>query len=461
MSAKAHKYGLSGSYPLNNFRTILAKKYLPYLSSVMITTEEKKVEKAMDKVLYDNGKQVHFIKYKDFSSIETNTKNGIVPADYQGVKKTSSNIVLDNPINDWFFGTSKCKNKVLFHVDMNFNDPYVCDSVCGKNINRLGIKRRWFANGWHYYLVLTIEGDAPKKINDIERVKNNRVGIDYGTSTIAVASDKTVLLELLAPESIKYEKKIRHLQKVNESRVRKLNPDNYNEDGTVKKGRREWMYSNQIRQDYSIIRQLYRQKSDYITNCHNRIANQIVRNADSIIAEPMKFSKLQAKSKTLERKEVSEVVKNKKGIEKSVHKYKKRKRYGHSIGNHSPGLLQTIVKGKALKYKIPYLEIDIYQYKATQVNPVTGEYKKIGRDERWKVIDGKQVQRDLCSAYSISCAKENRTEIDLIKSKKGFESFKKEHDKYLNYLKSQNISNKGTLGFKKIYNSRHLERLDS
>lgn len=448
MDAKEKKYGLDGKRPLSKFRSKMTVKYRKNLSSVMVDDISQNTNQAMKKVVYENGKKVSFTKLQDFLTIETDHRNGISPRDSKadGIEHPKSHMALTTSMNDWVFGTNYFDKKAIFHASIDMSDSYMFDAVYGKHIKRMGIKRRKFKNGWHYYLTLTLEGPAPKRINDIERRANNTVGIDYGVSTIAVASDKTCIMEKLAPDVMKYEKRINHLQKMNDRLLRLANPDNYNEDGTSKKGKHIWVMSKQVRNNYAEIKQLYRQKTDYIKNCHGNLANQIIKEADHIIAEPMKYSDLQKRAKTLERKDKAEVVVNKKGEEKMVHKFKKKKRYGHSINNHSPSTMQTIMKAKAEKYGVPYEEISTAEYKATQINPVNGEHAKMGINPRWKEVNGEKVQRDLCSAYSISCAK-GKAEIDLEKSKKGFKDFKEQHDACIANLKARGVSDKGTFGF--------------
>lgn len=426
MDAKGKKYGLGGKskFPLRKFRGKMAVKYKNSLASVMVTIFEQNTEKAMETVVYGEGKKVSFTKLNDFLTIETDHLNGISPRDRKadGVELAGNYIALTASVNEWVFGTNHFDKKVNFYASIDLNDSYMFDAVYGKPIKRMGIKRRKYKNGWHYYLTLTLEGPAPKRINDIERKVNNTVGIDYGVSTIAVASDKTCIMEKLAPEVAKYEKRINHLQKMNGRLLRLANPDNYNEDGTSKKGKHTWVMSKQVRDNYAEIAQLYRQKTDYIKNSHGNLANQIIKETDHIIAEPMRYADLQKRVKTLERKDEAEVVVNKKGEEKMVHKFKKKKRYGHSINSHSPSTMQAIMKAKAEKYGVPYEEISTAEYKATQINPVNGEYTKMGINPRWKEVNGEKVQRDLCSAYSISCAK-NKSEIDLKKAKKRVQRF--------------------------------------
>lgn len=90
----------------------------------------------------------------------------------------------------------------------------------------------------------------------------------------------------------------------------------------------------------------------------------------------MQFKKLQCRSKKTERSEKLSAVKTKDGTVKQVHKYKRKKRYGHSIKNRSPGFMQAELKRKAEQYDIPHHEIDVSQYRASQFHHDTGEYIK-------------------------------------------------------------------------------------
>ncbi len=66
----------------------------------------------------------------------------------------------------------------------------------------------------------------------------------------------------------------------------------------------------------------------------------------------MNFKALQKKSKKTEQQDEAVSVKQKDGSTKMVHKYKRKKRYGHSIKNRSPGLMQADLKTKATQYGI-------------------------------------------------------------------------------------------------------------
>lgn len=84
------------------------------------------------------------------------------------------------------------------------------------------LKRIEFNSGFKYYVVITLRGDAPKRIK-LSEDGGHRTGVDFGTSTIATASNNEVHLEELAPESAKYEKEIRHKQNLVDASMRKHN----------------------------------------------------------------------------------------------------------------------------------------------------------------------------------------------------------------------------------------------
>lgn len=428
MQSKAKLYHLSGTYPLSDYLSVLTKKYGKILSATMVATEQQKVESAMQTVLFRAGKQVNRILLKDFKTIEATARNGISPLPHTGVEKTKTYIALTSEVNDWQFGTNRFKQPVTFHINMDFADEYTHDSLYYCHIKRLGIKRRWFSDGWHYYLTMVIEGPAPKEIKDIERKRNNKVGVNYKIANIYVASNQTAMISPLAEGSDYYGYEIRKLQRENDRLLRYLNPDNYNKDGTVKKGKLTWNRSTKVKKNYAKIRQLYRQRTDFIKNSHGCTANKIIREADAIVAEKAEFKKAQERRKVTKRKDYEEPVKNSKGEVKMIRKFEKKKRYGNSILNHSPSLMQTVLKSKANQYDIPYIELDGKAYKAKEIDPLSGDRVEMASQPKMKKTPQEKRFSNLKEAYVVSCAKEGE-ELDTKKSKDGWQEFVKEWGK--------------------------------
>ena len=224
-------------------------------------------------------------------------------------------------------------------------------------------------------------------------------------------------------------------------------PENYNKNGTVKKGKHKWKTTRRCRRLKRQVRVLYRKQSAYIKTSHHTFINKVVRNTSDFILEPMNFKALQKKSKKTERRDEATPIKQKDGSSKMVCKYKRKKRYGHSIRNRSPGLMQADLKSKATQYEIPYYEIDIHQYRASQLHHDTGEYIKPALSERFKTIEGHKVQRDLYSAFLICHTDDTLTAPDFKACHLDFPHFVKMQDTLILNMKKCGHTMKSCFGF--------------
>ena len=115
------------------------------------------------------------------------------------------------------------------------------------------------------YLHLTVEGLSFSKRTNDGIIKHpygdGIVGCDIGTQTIAYTSDHTVGLENLAERgnSICYvERWQRLVQRAMDRSRRAMNPDNYNADGTIRKGKKTWIKSKRYQKLQLRYRELCR-----------------------------------------------------------------------------------------------------------------------------------------------------------------------------------------------------------
>ena len=225
------------------------------------------------------------------------------------------------------------------------------------------------------------------------------------------------------------------------------NPENYNPDGTVRKGRKNWHHSNRMRQLRREISTLYRKKSEYIRMCHCILASRIIIHADHIYYAKNCFASLQRRAKKTERSEKVSVIRRKDGTSQNVQKFRKKKRFGHSLTLHAPALFITLLKNKCLQYDIPFDEINTSTYRASQYNPLTGEYRKPELSERFKNIEGHLVQRDLLSAYLIAQPDPSLMRADTSAVYENFSHFLKLHDACIQKMKDDGISFRQCFGF--------------
>lgn len=145
------------------------------------------------------------------------------------------------------------------------------------------------------------------------------------------------------------ERKERRIYRAMDRSRRAMNPDNYNEDGTIKKGKKTWVLSNRYKKLRTKHTELCRIN---VTNRHLAIhedVNELRSLGDVFVTETKNAKKLQKKAKTGKRK----------------------KRFGRSIKNRCPGYFQSQAKRK---FRI-YVEVP-NDYKASQYDHTSDEYIK-------------------------------------------------------------------------------------
>ena len=235
-----YKYGLD-AFARNQ------RKNMKYIHSDVYANICDDIWQGVEKILYSNGKNIHFKKWDEFDSFEN--------------KKNSTGIIYDNG-----YVYINCSPKRQLHgtkikvkMPRNKNSKhYQYEMDCLKDRTKYcRIVRRMFNNGWHYYVQLVQEGIPPQK----HEVGKGRVGVDIGPSTAAIVSkNKCSLKELGTNQNeIKiFDKKIKKLQRQMDRSRRISNPHNYNEDSTIRKGKKKWSYSKRYYKTRNKLKTLQR-----------------------------------------------------------------------------------------------------------------------------------------------------------------------------------------------------------
>lgn len=368
--------------------------------------------KSYDKLFYGNGKKVYYKKYGEFNSLEGKSN------------KTGIRIINDTLV--W--------NGLKIPVLIDYNNYYEYQAMqCDICYNR--IIRKYVRNKYRFYVQVVFKGNLPVKVNtetgEIKHcIGNGDVGLDIGTRTIAISSQTDVKILELADRVQNIEnQKQKLLRKMDRSR-RATNPDNYNENGTVKKlGNKKvrWNKSNHYIKYQNKLRELYRKQADIRKYQHECLANYIVSLGNKVYVEKMNFSGLQRRAKNTE--------KNDKG------KFKRKKRFGKSLANKAPSMLLTII-GRKLKYfGEGLIEINTFEAKASQFNHFDGTYTKKTLSQRWNDFNGIKVQRDMYSAFLIMNISDDLKNIDIDKCNERFDNFYRLHNSEVDRLKGyKNLS---------------------
>lgn len=109
-------------------------------------------------------------------------------------------------------------------------------------------------------------------------------------------------------------------------------------------------------------------------------------------------------------------------------RFKKKKRFGKSIGNRAPSMLLGIIDRKLSYYGKRLIKIDTRNAKASQFNHFDGTYNKKKLSQRWNDFNGIRVQRDMYSAFLIMNVADDLKSFNMDKCNERFENFYRLHN---------------------------------
>ena len=321
-------------------------------------------------------KTVRFRRYGQTSSFED--------------KRADSGIIVN--LRD---GTVRILGRRFSLKSVRYQDTWMQQALLSK-VKYCRVVRRPFRTGYHYFLQIVMEGTSPDKICPGTGI----VGIDEGISTVAFVADGSAGFNVLADGVDGYERAVRKAAAVYQRRQRMANPECFEPDGTIRKGARMKNRTSGMKKALFILKDAYRKKSAFVRQAHGKLTNLIVTSGGAVVKEPMDFKAMQKRSgKPAERSDKESVIRTKAGAVKTVRKFKRKKRFGTSISRRSPGLFNSLLEQKALKYGMPVIDVDLKEYRASQFDHLTGVYTKHGLSDRTKTVGGHKVQRDLYSAF--------------------------------------------------------------
>lgn len=141
----------------------------------------------------------------------------------------------------------------------------------------------------------------------------------------------------------------------------------------------------------------------------------------------MSFSGLQKRAKNTEKNEGG--------------RFKRKKRFGKSLGSKAPSMFLNILDRKLKKYEESLKKINTWSVKASQYNHIEDSFVKKKLSKRWNTIAGIRVQRDMYSAFLIMNVSSDLKTIDKEKCEKRYINFIELHDKEVEKLSgNKNLS---------------------
>lgn len=345
------KYGFT-EYSLHDYVGKIRNSWIgEHIDSLTAQKVATRAFKATNKTITGNAKKVRFKRYGELESLE-------------GKNNTSGIRWKDNKIV-W--------NNLELNAMVNINDPVIAHGLSCP-VKYVRIVKKIIRGKVRFYVQLICEGKPYQK--EKNKVIKGKIGLDTGPSIIAEISNTEAYLNLFCRELDNTQKEIRVLQRKMDRQRRANNPDNYNPDGTIKKGRKKWKNSKEYIKTKLKLFELFRRQSAHRKSLHGKMINDILRRGNEIYIEKISYKAWQ-------------------------------KIFGKSVNYRAPGMFISGLKRKTEAAEGSLNEFPTNSTALSQMCQCGRKEKKKLSDRRHKCKCGVSAQRDLYSAFLARHVKKN------------------------------------------------------
>jgi len=298
---------------------------------------------AAEKVLFGQARRVRFKSKNQIDSLESKSNAAGIRWRHDGV--------------EW--------NSLRLNAIIEDYDPVILHGLKAR-IKYVRLVRRKYNGSNLFYAQLVCEGKAFQKPKN--KVGKGDIGLDIGPSTIAIVGDQFARLEQFASELKFQDKQNRKLQRQLDRSRRANNPDNYNPNGTINKGKKRWNNSKTYSKTRNGLANKERKLVGHRKSLHRAMVNSILAQGDAFKLEKLSYKAFQ-------------------------------KLYGRSVSKRAPGMFVSHLKRKAASAGAKVVEFPTYNTKLSQTCQC-GRVKKKKLSQRVHHCEcGVQAQRDLYSAF--------------------------------------------------------------
>ena len=381
-------------------------------SSVAVHGIASQVWQAFERLFYGNGKAVHFKKRGEIRSLRGYSVSG---------KSGGVEIMFRGSYIEW--------KGLRLPIKLDADNAYEAEML-QKRVKYCRIVRKEGRRKTRWYVQLMLEGKPALKCDpDTGALRHptgsGPVGIDIGPQTVAYAAETEAVLQELADGVKDIEREKRTVQRKLDRSRRATNPECFAADGTIKRGvKLNWRKSKRYLALQRELASLQRQQAEIRKRQHTELANHLLSLGDRFYVEDMAWPALTHRAKET-------------AISEKTGRYKRKKRFGKSVGNKAPAMLIGILdqklrsRGMGGVVKVPTT------VRASQFNHVTGEYQKKPLSQRWNEMpDGRRIQRDLYSAFLLQHVNEAQDGFDVAALIRDYENFVTLHDRMIETLKT-------------------------
>ena len=396
---------------------------------------------AWDKMLYDyHAKRVSFKKYGELDSFSSRRKIVGGKVYFSGMELHLDTMELSVKLNGKQGANAKFITLPILHNPKHAD--YEMWALKGGLVSVKVVKviRRMVRSQYKYYVQLTIEGEKPQKGRTLGK---GNVGIDLGPTTVAVSGDNIVSIDKLASKCDNIQKEITRLaRKIDRSR-RANNPQNFNEDGTVKRGiKLVWNDSKRYKELRREMAGLQRRQAAIRKQQHIDRANELLKEGDTFIVENNQISGWTRKAKETK-------------VNEKTGKIQKKKRFGKSVANHAPAMFVNILENKVKSLGGEVVKVDT-QNAASQYDFTNDSFEKHELKERSITLsNGDTHQRDMLAAFNLQHLKyddKEKKQYDTEAMKEHYERFcELEQEEIQRYKDKEKKDDRSTIGAEKLH----------
>ena len=392
----------------------LKKFSKPYSSSVPSVVAQISIAsvlwRAFESCLYSKGNIPKYRKYDDTRSFSSDGKSAII-------------LLKDEKGYYLRFQNKQAKAKSMdIRIKLDKTDYNL--EMISRKIKIITIVRKQEKTKTKFYVQFCVEGIPFKKIdkdgNLIHNIGDGVVGLSIWRNKLCAVSDNEAVEFELTPNIDKYLEELNALTKKQEEIRRRLNPQNYEDNGVIKKGiinietgkkeKLKWTYSNTYREISRQRRELCRvyreQRKIYI----NKIIYKLLEMGNTFIIPEYNFNT--EKDLFDEENRLSNT------------EYKKKKDRRRAIQNGAPATFLAALDNKLLQYNVEKINrIKINKDEYWYCHLIDESNKSLFYDDFIKLPDGKTFPHTLYRAFLIKYYDENLKKYNRNKITENFNKF--------------------------------------
>lgn len=224
-----------------------------------------------------------------------------------------------------------------------------------------------------FFVQLVLEGKPFHK--EKHKIGTATVGLDQGPSTIAIVSPEVgfAVKRQVCEELDGRQKDLRRLQRQLDRQRRANNSDNYNQNGTVKKGAKDWKISGRMKSVQEELAEEHRRQAAHRYSLQGKISNELLAIGNQLKIEKTSYRAWQ-------------------------------KMFGRSVKHRAPGMLLNRILRKAESAGGGVEKVPTRTTRLSQVCHCGAEVRKALADRGHICPNcGIVCDRDLYSAFLASC----------------------------------------------------------